>query len=178
VDSLAVREAEARARGATGESARLAAQAQAEGARLAGLRERIALLAVRAPGEGIVASQRPDTLAGRMVSIGDTLLGLAGGRWTEARVALTGAGASLARPGQPARLVAHADPGLKVEARLASVAEAASTDGTVESRVTLPAGLGLLAGMTGEAKVLLREATVWEALWWAVRSRIRSDLFL
>jgi hypothetical protein len=178
VDSLTVREAEARARGAHGEGARLAAQSRAEGARLAGLREQVRLLAVRSPSEGIVVSPRPDTLVGRMVSVGDTLLGIAGVHGAEARLALTGAGASVARPGQRARLVAHADPRVRVEALVASTAEAASEDGTVEARVLLPRGVGLRPGMTGEARVLLQEATVWGALWWGLRSRIRADLLL
>jgi hypothetical protein len=113
-----------------------------------------------------------------MVSVGDTLLGVAGGPGTEARVALSGAGASLTRPGQRALLIAHADPGLRVDATVASVAAAASADGTVESRVALPPTGALRPGMTGEARVVLREANVWAALWWAVRSRIRSDLLL
>jgi putative peptide zinc metalloprotease protein len=178
VDSLAIRETEARARGVLGEAARLEAEARAEGARLAGLRQQVQLLAVRSPGDGIVASQRPDTLVGRMVSVGDTLLAIAGVRGTEARLALTGVGASLARPGQRARLVAHADPRLRVEAPVSSMAEAASTDGTIESRVLLPPEVGLRPGMTGEARVLVRKASVWEALWWGLRSRIRPDLLL
>jgi hypothetical protein len=103
---------------------------------------------------------------------------MAGVHGTEARVALSGAGASLTRPGQRALLIAHADPGLRVDATVASVAAAASADGTVESRVALPATRALRPGMTGEARVVLREANVWAALWWAVRSRIRSDLLL
>ena len=99
VDSLAIREAEARARGAQGEAARLAAEAQAKVAGSPDCGSRSRLLAVRSPGEGIVASQRPETLVGRMVSVGDTLLAIAGVRGTEARLALTGVGASLARAG-------------------------------------------------------------------------------
>jgi putative peptide zinc metalloprotease protein len=178
VDSLAVREAGARARGAQGEMARIVAEGRAETARLAGLRERVRQLAIRSPGPGVVTTVRPDTLVGRMVSVGDTLLGVAGGPGTEARVALSGAGASLTRPGQRALLIAHADPGLRVDATVASVAAAASADGTVESRVALPPTGALRPGMTGEARVVLREANVWAALWWAVRSRIRSDLLL
>ena len=178
VDSLGVRESAARAAGASGEMARLATQARAEGARLAGLRERIRLLSVRAPAAGIVTDPRPDTLIGRTVSVGDTLLGIAGVGGGEARLALSGIGTSLAREGQRARLVPHADPALRLEATVTSVAEAASEDGTLESRVALPPDLGLRPGMTGEARVLLRRGTAWEALWWSLRSRIRSDLLL
>jgi hypothetical protein len=61
---------------------------------------------------------------------------------------------------------------------VSSMAEAASTDGTLESRVRLPPEVGLRPGMTGEARVLVRKASVWEALWWGLRSRIRPDLLL
>lgn len=178
VDSLEVREAAARARGASGEMARLAAERGAEAARLAGVRERILLMSLRAPAAGIVTLQRPDTLVGRTVSVGDTLVGLASLRGTEARIALWGAGASLARAGLRARLVAHADPGIRLDAPIAGVAEAASPDGTLESRVILPAHAALRPGMTGEARVHLREGTIWEAAWRGIRSRIRSDLLL
>jgi multidrug resistance efflux pump len=178
VDSLGIREAQARAAGAEGQAGRIAALAKAEAARLAGVRERIGLLTIRAPGEGIVATSRPDTLAGRMVSVGDTLLRLNGNRAVEARIALAGAGASLARAGQRVRLVAHADPGVRLEVPVASVAASAASDGNVESRARLPLGSPLRPGMTGEARVTLRESTAWGALWWAVRSRIRTDLLL
>ncbi len=177
VDSLGVLAARARARGAEGEAARIAAQAQAEGARLAGMKERVRSLVIRAPVAGVVASPRPDTLLGRTVSLGDTLLRLAEDR-IEARIALAGAGASLAREGQRARLIAHADPGVRLDATLASVAPAASPDGMVESRVPLVGTETLRLGMTGEASIRLRESNLWGALWWAIRSRIRTDVLL
>jgi putative peptide zinc metalloprotease protein len=177
VDSLGLLAARERARGAEGEAARIAAQAQAEGARLAGMRERVRSLVIRAPGAGVVASPRPDTLLGRTVSVGDTLLRLAGER-LEARIALDGAGASLAREGQRAKLIAHADPRLRLDATLASVAPSASPGGMVESRVRLAGSKALRPGMTGEARITLRESNVWGALWWAIRSRIRTDVLL
>jgi putative peptide zinc metalloprotease protein len=177
VDSLGLRAAQARARGAEGEAARITAQAQAEGARLAGMRDRVRSLVIRAPVAGVVASPRPDTLLGRTVSLGDTLLRLAEDR-VEARVALEGAGASLAREGQRAKLIAHADPRLRLDATLASVAPAASADGMVESRVRLVGREALRPGMTGEARITVRESNVWGALWWAIRSRIRTDVLL
>ena len=90
----------------------------------------------------------------------------------------SGAGASLVRPGQRVRVVSHADPALRLETTVGSVAEAASADGTIESRVPLPLRPGLRAGMTGSARIQLREATIWGALWWALRSRLRTDLLL
>ncbi len=177
VDSLGLLAARARARGNEGEAARIAAQAQAEGARLAGMKERVRSLVIRAPAAGVVASPRPDTLLGRTVSVGDTLLRLLGDR-VEARVALDGAGASLAREGQRTKLIAHADPGVRLDATLASVAPSASPDGLVETRVRLDPTEALRPGMTGEARITLRESNVWGALWWAIRSRIRTDVLL
>jgi putative peptide zinc metalloprotease protein len=178
VDSLGVRETQARAEGREGDVARIAAQARAEAARLAGMRDRVRALAIRAPEEGVVASPRPDTLVGRTVSVGDTLLRLAGGSGVEARIALDGAGASLAREGQRARLITHADPGFRVEAAVASVAASASPGGVVESRVRLAGGESLRPGMTGEARITLRQTNAWGALWWAIRRRIRTDVLL
>jgi alpha-D-ribose 1-methylphosphonate 5-triphosphate synthase subunit PhnG len=177
VDSLGLLAARARAKGAEGDAARIAAQAQAAAARLAGMRERVRSLVIRAPDAGLVASPRPDTLLGRSVWVGDTLLRLAGDR-LEARIALDGAGASLAREGQRAKLIAHADPGFQLDATLASVAPSASPDGMVETRVRLAGGEVLRPGMTGEARITLRESNVWGALWWAIRRRIRTDVLL
>jgi multidrug efflux pump subunit AcrA (membrane-fusion protein) len=177
VDSLGLLAARARARGDEGQAARISAQAQAERARLAGMRERVRSLVIRAPDAGVVASPRPDTLLGRTVSIGDTLLRLVSDR-VEARIALDGAGASLARAGQRAKLIGHADPRVRLEATLASVAPSASPDGMVESRVRLVETEALRPGMTGEARITLRESNVWGALWWAIRSRIRTDVLL
>ncbi len=178
VDSLGVRQAQARARGREGEVARIAAQSRAEAARLAGMRNRVRALAIRAPEEGVVESPRPDTLVGRTVSLGDTLLRLAGSSGVEARIALDGAGASLAHEGQRVRLIAHADPRFRVEAAVASVAASASPGGMVESRVRLAGGETLRPGMTGEARITLRQSNAWGALWWAIRRRIRTDVLL
>jgi hypothetical protein len=142
------------------------------------MRERIQALAIRAPGGAIVVSPRPDTLVGRTVSVGDTLLLLDRTRGAEARIALAGAGASLAREGQAVRLIAHADPGSRVEGTVGSVATSASAGGVVESRVQLPDLPSLRPGMTGEARITIRRSTAWGALWWAIRSRIRTDVLL
>ena len=177
VDSLGLLATRARARGDEGTAGQITAQAQAEGARLAGMRERVRSLVIRAPVAGVVASPRPDTLLGRTISLGDTLLHLTGDR-VEARIALEGAGASLAREGQRAKLIAHADPGVRIEATVSSVAPSASPDGMVETRVRLAGREGLRPGMTGDARITLRESNVWGALWWAIRSRIRTDVLL
>jgi hypothetical protein len=110
--------------------------------------------------------------------VGDTLLLLDRTRGAEARIALAGAGASLAREGQAVRLIAHADPGSRVEGTVGSVATSASAGGVVESRVQLPDLPSLRPGMTGEARITIRRSTAWGALWWAIRSRIRTDVLL
>jgi putative peptide zinc metalloprotease protein len=178
VDSLRLREAQARAGGREGEAARIAAEARGEGARWSGLRDRLRALTLRAPDDGIVESPRPDTLVARMVSLGDTLLRLGRPNLVEARVALAGAGAALVREGQRVRLIAHADPSVRAEAVVASVAASASPEGTVESRVRLGDGGMLRPGMTGEASVTIRTSNLWTALWWGIRSRIRTDVLL
>ena len=178
VDSLALRETEARAQGREGEAMRIAAQARAEAARAAGMRNRIRSLAVRAPEGGVVATSRPDTLLGRTVSLGDTLFRLAAATEVEARIALRGAGAALARAGQRVRLIAHADPAFRLEAAVAGVAVSASPGGGVESRVHVAGARALRPGMTGEASITVRRGTAWGALWWAIRRRIRTDVLL
>jgi putative peptide zinc metalloprotease protein len=177
VDSLGLLATRARARRYEGDAGRIMAQARAEAARLAGMRERVHSLVIRAPLAGVVASARPDTLLGRTVSLGDTLLRLASDR-VEARIGLEGSGASLAREGQRAKLIAHADPGVRLDAKVASVAPSASPDGMVEARVRLVGAVALRPGMTGEARITLRESNVWGALWWAIRRRIRTDVLL
>jgi len=176
-DSLAIREAQARARGAEGEAARLAASRAAELARAEGFRQRTEALALRAPMRAVVLTPRPDTLEGLRVSLGDTLLMLGTADSIEIRLALEGAGAPLVRAGQRTRLVAHADPGLRLTATVASVASAAP-NGAVEARIRLPAEPELRPGMTGEASVTTRQANLWGALTWAIRRRIRTDLLL
>ena len=176
-DSLAIREAQARARGAEGEASRLAASRAAESARAEGLRQRTEALTLRAPVRAVVLTARPDTLEGLRVSLGDTLLMLGTADSVEVRMSLEGAGAPMVRPGQRTRLVAHADPGLRLSAAVGSVS-AAAPDGAVEARIRLPAEPALRPGMTGEVSVATRQTNLWGALAWAIRRRVRTDLLL
>ena len=178
VDSLAMREAQARAGGRVGEAARISARGRSEAARLGGLRDRLAALTVRAPVAGVVLTPRPEDLTGSRVSLGDTLFRLGGGDGVEARIALKGAGALLGREGQPVRLVAHADPALRLRTVVTGVAASAVPGGAVESRVRLGGADALRPGMTGEARIEVRQTNAWGALWWAIRSRIRTDVLL
>jgi putative peptide zinc metalloprotease protein len=176
-DSLSARETQARARGAEGEVARLAAERGVETAEADGLTRRLGDLTLRAPERGVVLSSRTDTLVGRRVSLGDTLLMLGRADSVGVGIALDGAGAPLVRVGQRVRLVAYADPARQVATTLESVG-ASAPGGAIEARTRLPATATCRPGMTGEASVTVRQASLWGVLAWAVRRRIRSDLLL
>lgn len=178
VDSLAARETQARAVGRGDETGRLEAERVAEASRLAGMRTELAALRVRAVGGGVVMTARPEDLAGRWVEAGDRVLELGQPDSTELRIALAGAGASLVRPGQPVRVISHADPGKRLATRILGVsAAAADTAGRLEARVRLGGG-SWRPGMTGEASITVRRSNLWGSLWWAIRRRIRSDILL
>jgi len=125
-------------------------------------------------------TSRPQELAGRWMEIGDTVLQLGDPDRVEARIAVEGAGAAMVQPGLPVRLVAHADPGHRLDGAVdgVSLAAADSAGAAVESRVRLAASDALRPGMTGEASITLRRSNAWGALWWALRRRVRTDLFL
>jgi hypothetical protein len=85
----------------------------------------------------------------------------------------------MVRPGLRVRLVAHADPGHRLEGVIEGVSvSAADSGGSVESRVRLTADDALRPGMTGEASITLRRSNAWGAFWWALRRRVRTDLLL
>ncbi|HEX6104378.1 MAG TPA: HlyD family efflux transporter periplasmic adaptor subunit [Gemmatimonadales bacterium] len=177
-ESLAVLETQARARGNEGDAARHAAVRSGAQARATGLGRRIESLTLRAPFPGVVLTSRPEELTGLWVSIGDTLLELGDPGAPEARLALDGAGASAVRPGQRVRLFLHGGEGIRATGTLAAVSQAARATGEVEGKVVLAPSLDLRPGMTGEASVTLRDSNLWGAMWWALRRRVRTDLFL
>jgi hypothetical protein len=74
-------------------------------------------------------------------------------------------------------LIAYADPSRQTTTALESVG-ASAPGGAVEARTRLPSTAACRPGMSGEASVTVREASLWGALAWAVRRRIRSDLLL
>jgi len=125
-------------------------------------------------------TERPEELTGRWVKEGDPMLLLGQPDSVELQIGLRGAGASEVRPGQPVRLIAHADPGARLATRILSVSAAAARDsaGSLEARVRTAAGAAWRPGMTGEASVTLRRSNLWGSLWWALRRRIRSDILL
>lgn len=177
-DSLAAREGQARAAGRPAEVARLEAERAAEDARLVGLTADRDNLTVRAVGSGTVLTPRPEELAGTWVDRGQPLIQLGLPDSVEVRVALSGSGSTLVRPGQRMRLFFHAG-GYRIATLVGNVAPASpGAEGAVEVRVPLPVGPDARAGMTGEASVTLRESNLWGSLWWGVRRRIRSDILL
>jgi putative peptide zinc metalloprotease protein len=177
-DSLSIRSAQARARGQTAELAFLDAALLAEQARLAGLRERVGALGIRALGTGVVVTPRPEELAGRWVSSGEIVLQLGRPDSVEIRISLTGAGATSVKPEQPVRLLSRATLESPLRARVGTVSAAAGAPETLEARVRLPASDSWRPGMTGEASVTLRRSNLWGALWWGVRRGIRTDILL
>ena len=177
-DSLAARVGQARAANSAGEVARLEAEHATDAARLDGLAATQRDLTVRAVVSGIVVTRRPEELTGRWVSLGERLIELGQPDSLELRIALTGAGATRAGPGQPVRFVSHAD-GASFAGTLTGVAPANSAGaGAVEARVGMRASPEWRPGMTGEASVTLRRSNLWGALWWGVRKRVRTDLLL
>ena len=177
-DSLAVRSAEARARNQTAEMSLIDAARSVEEARVLGLRGRIAALGIRALSNGVVITPRPEELAGRWVSNGEVVLQLGQPDSVEVRIALTGAGATLVKPGQPVSLLSGATLERPLRTRLSAVSVAANSPNGLEARVRLPTGDSWRPGMTGKASITLRRSNLWGALWWSVRRGIRSDILL
>jgi putative peptide zinc metalloprotease protein len=178
VDSLLAREAQARARNDMGEVARIGAERATEQARLAGLQLETGTLMLRASTSGSVLTPRPESLSGHWVGLGQQLLQVGLRDSLEARIALSGAGASLVRTGQPVHLLFYSDAADAPRSRVAAVAAASTGEtGAVEVRVGIGAQ-GRRPGMTGEASITLRRSNVWGALWWGIRRRIRTDILL
>jgi hypothetical protein len=158
--------------------ARLDAARETEEATLAGLRERMAALDLRALGSGIVVTRRPEELAGRWVSRGELLLMLERPDSLELRIALAGAGATLVRAGQPVSLLSDGLMDAPMSARVTDVSAAAGPGMALEARVRLTGTDQWRPGMTGRARIRLKRANLWGALWWGIRQGIRSDILL
>ncbi len=178
VDSLAAREAQARAAGSATEMSRLAAERAPGSARLDGMRDEKLRLTVRSLVSGVIVTHRPEQLTGQWVSLGQPLVDVGQPDSLEVRIALGGAGTTEVRPGQTVRLAFEADAGM-IEGRVSTVAQLGSADsGTVEARMPLVGTERWRPGMTGEASVTVRRSNLWGALWWAIRRRVRTDLLL
>jgi len=177
-DSLAALEARARARNAAAEASRLGAERAEAEADAVGLEARVRALVLRAPVGGTVLTPRPEETVGRPVDAGTEVIRIGAGDSVELRVRLERAGATQVAPGQRVAVLPYADASRPIVAQVTSVAAAGAGD-QLEARVRLAAdGGSLRAGATGQAKITVRRSTVWGALWWAIRKRVRSDLLL
>jgi hypothetical protein len=176
-DSLAARSAQARGHSRFAEAAELEAERSSEEARLAGLSRRVEALRIRALGGGTVITTRPEELVGHWVASGETVLEVGEFDSVEIRIALQGAGGTMIHQGSRARLLADATLAAPVSAVVTSVSSTA-TPTTVEARLRLPALRTWRPGMTGRARVTVRNSNLWGALWWSIRRGIRSDILL
>ena len=173
-DSLARRAESARAAGDVARAAELDAALTSEAALAEGLEARDRALTLRAVNGGVVATPRPGLLEGRRADAGSPLLELIDDGALEARMTLTGAGATLVRPGQPARLILR--DGRTTQGIVESVwPEAPGGRGYARIRLAVP---GWRAGNTGLARITLRRSTVGGAIWWRLRGLLRTDLLL
>lgn len=173
-DSLKRLVTSARASGHAAAAAELENEFASAAALASGLTTRVQALTLRASSAGVVVTSRPELLAGRPVEAGDILLSLADTGAAEARVDLTGAGATLVRPGARVRLLLH--DGRFASGVVTSVA-AATTSAGGEARIRIE-GENWRPGTAGRARVTLRSSTIGGALWWRLRSLVRSDLLL
>ena len=176
-DSLAARWAHARSHSRFAEAAGIDAERASEAARLAGLRQRVEALRIRARGGGIVTTRRPEELVGRWVASGAPVIELGEVDSVEVRIVLQGAGGTLIRPGAPTSLLSDATLAAPVTGVITSISPTAST-GAVEARLRLPSHGRWRPGMTGRASVTVRDSNVWGALWWRFRRGIRTDILL
>jgi multidrug resistance efflux pump len=147
------------------------------------LERRAKRLLLRAPVTGAVVTIHPEDLVGRQVRPGDSLVTLVALDTVEARIALTGAGATRVRAGDLVHLVSYADPGSALIARVHDLSTQATRSDTaggaaVEARVRMAPNDAWRAGSTGEASIELARSTVFGALWWKMRQWVRSDLLL
>jgi hypothetical protein len=177
-DSLAARSLVARAHDRTPAAAQLDLSRAVEAARLAGLRERIAELQIRAPAGGVVVTPRAQELKGQWFSRGAVVLELGQPDSVEVRIALGQAGGGYVQAGQRVRLLPESESGSPIEATLAQVSSTGGASQAAEARVRLVRNEYWRPGMTGRASIRLRTSNVWGALWWAVRREIRSDVLL
>jgi putative peptide zinc metalloprotease protein len=177
-DSLAFRASQARARGQAAELALIETALSSEKAQIDGLAERVAALQLRAGTGGVVVTPRPEELAGRWVWSGEEVLQVGRPDSVEIRIGLVGAGGTLVRSGQPVRLLSRATMESPQVERLSSVSTVAGPHDALEARVRMQRSPSFQPGMTGEARITVRQSNVWGALWWNLRRRIRSDILL
>lgn len=143
--------------------------------------DRIAQHVVRARAGGVVATQHPEALLGRMLAPGTTAIQLADADSIELRIDLGGPGAVLVRPGMTVHLVSYintAQPIVAAVGTVAALGDTADATGRVEARVRIPRDAAWRPGATGEASVVLRRSTLLAAMWRWMRTQVRTDLWL
>lgn len=178
VDSLTRAVAAARAAGSAAEARALEAARDGAAARVAGLRERVARLTVRAQSAGVVLSPRPRELTGRAVAAGESVLRVGETDTLELRIPVAGAGAGSISAGNTVWLLPHSSYS-RIRSEVSAVSAAGDPDdGTVEVRVRVPSQPGLIAGTSGQARIEIAGSNLWGSFWWVVRRHIRGDLFL
>ncbi len=178
-DSLQVGAQIARARQRAGESDVLTAQSAGASASSAALQSQMDALRLLASVGGRVVSLRPERLIGRAVAFGDTLLQLADVTKLESIVRMEGAGALSVQSGDAVRLLSYRNTAVPLTGTVETVSPVADSNGrAVEARVRVHSDVASLAGATGEARVTWRRTTLFGALAWSVRARLRSDLLL
>ncbi len=176
-DSLTGRLAAARAAGRPADIAHFEDAAAAAVVVRDGLQQRIANLTLRAPIGGVVLAPRLAERVGRPYAAGVPVARVAVLDSLELRIALRDAGASGVRAGAAARCISDGAPAHRVSTRVLDVS-AMDAGAAPEARVLVAGTAGFRLGETGEARVRLRTSTIWGALWWAVRIRVRNDLLL
>ena len=178
VDSLSLAIARARAADRSSDVAQMEALLSVDAARLAGLDDQIRAFSIRAVGSGRVLTPRPEELAGRGVSRGEVLLRLGRVDSLEVRISLRGAGASSVVSGQAVSLLPNTTAAEALTSRILQVSTSAEPSHSLEGRVRLAALDPWRPGMSGRARVTLRQSNLWGALWWSIRREIRSDILL
>jgi len=178
VDSLSLVIAKARAADRSSDVAEMEALQSVDAARLAGLDDQIRAFSIRAVSSGIVLTPRPEELAGRGVSRGEVLLRLGRVDSLEVRISLKGAGASSVVSGQPVSLLPNTMAAEALTSNILQVSSSAEPSHSLEGRVRLAARDPWRPGMSGRARVTLRQSNLWGALWWSLRREIRSDILL
>ncbi|MES2522479.1 MAG: HlyD family efflux transporter periplasmic adaptor subunit [Gemmatimonadota bacterium] len=179
-DTLQLLERATQARGDRGATF-VSAMAQAAAARTENLSAVRRAMTVRAAADGQVLTDAPHLLLGKAVQPGTLLLQLGRVDSLELRLQFHGAGAASLRDGDAVSLLVDADAGQATRATLTRVRAVAARVGGVgvtEAIVVLPATAEWRAGTRGHARVRLGMSTVGGSMLWALRSRMRPDLFL
>ena len=130
----------------------------------------------------MVMTPRPADLMGRVVTAGTPLVQLGAADSIEVRITLHGGGAASVSAGQRVSIISDIDAGHPRTLVLGSVSVVADSvrgrHGAVNARLRIAASTVWRPGTRGLARVTIGRTTVFGALVWAVRTRIRPGLLL